>query len=254
MTGATAPRLRRIFPEPAELTVESFLEELLARRAELRPRADRPWLSLNFVVSVDGRASLEGRSGGLSGPADRSLFHALRATADAVMFGARTANVERYGRMIKDPDRRAWRGRSGLATEPLAVCVSGDLSVSAQLPLLGDPEARVVVGTRAAGRLEGVAAGVEYVRLADRSLAPLMRSLRTDHGVEHALCEGGPTLGAALLSEDLVDEIHLTVSPLLVGGPPFPIIHGALNRPIPLELVDSIESGGTVFQRYAVDR
>ncbi len=254
MTGAPPPRLRRIFPAPADLTVDSYAKELLARRAERRPPADRPWLSLNFVASVDGRASLEGRSAGLSGPADRALFHALRATVDAVMFGAGTANVERYGRMIKDPGRRAWRARSGLAAEPLAVCASGDLNVSADLPLLDEPEARLVIGTRVARRLEDSTARVEYFRLLDNSLAPLMRSLRTDHGVEHALCEGGPKLGAALLSEDLVDEIHLTVSPLLVGGPAFPIVGGELNRPIALDLVDSIESGGAVFQRYAVDR
>jgi len=252
VSGAVPPRLRRIFPEPAELTVEAFLEELLARRVDRAPREDRPWLALNMVASADGRVALDGRSEGLSGPADRALFHALRATTDAVLFGANTANLERYGRMVKDPDRRAWRERDGLLPEPLAVCVSGELSVSAELPLFAELEARVVVATRADGRLEGARAEVDYVRLGDAGLDALMRALRSDHGVEHALCEGGPRLSATLLAEGLVDEFYLTIAPLLVGSPPFPVVQGPLAQPIRLELLDSIESAGTVFQRYGV--
>ncbi len=90
---------------------------------------NRPYVVLNMVSTADGRATLDGRSGPISDPADRALFHALRTAVDAVMAGAATVRVERYGRIIPDASRRARRVERGLSAEPLACIVSGRLSL-----------------------------------------------------------------------------------------------------------------------------
>ena len=76
--------------------------------------------------------------------------------------------------------------------------------------------------------------------------------LRTEFGVEAIDCEGGPHLNATLLPAGLVDELHLVVSPLLVGGPdPLTLVEGALlDPPVAAELVWALESGGWLFTRY----
>ena len=88
-------RLERLHPSPASVTPQELVAGLeLGSRAT----AERPYLVLNMVSSLDGKATLEGRTQALSGEADRALFHELRTQADAVMVGAGTARSERYGR------------------------------------------------------------------------------------------------------------------------------------------------------------
>jgi riboflavin biosynthesis pyrimidine reductase len=103
--------------------------------------AERPRLLLNMVSTADGRATLKGRSGSISGAADRALFHGLQRAVDGVLVGAGTVRTERYGRIIPDAIRRALRLERGLTEEPLACIVSGRLALDGELPLLGEPEA-----------------------------------------------------------------------------------------------------------------
>src|SRR5205085_2515837 len=84
-------------------------------RADAEPRDDRPYLALNMVATADGRVTVGGRSGPIGNEADRALFHELRAQVDAVMAGAGTVRTERYGRIVRDPDRRARRAEGGPA-------------------------------------------------------------------------------------------------------------------------------------------
>src|SRR5947207_7189482 len=109
---------RQLFPEPTELPLEAITERL----ASLGDQAtDRPYTVANFVASVDGRATIGGRSAPLSDAGDRALFHALREAVDAVMAGTTTLRIERYGRVIKDPAARRRRIDRRRAPEPLAV-------------------------------------------------------------------------------------------------------------------------------------
>jgi len=85
----------------------------------------RPRVMLNMISTADGRATLDGRSGTISRGADRALFHGLRSAVDAVLVGAGTVRVERYGRIIPDASRRELRRGRGLGDEPLACIVSG---------------------------------------------------------------------------------------------------------------------------------
>lgn len=241
---------RQIFPEPGEVPVEAVPDRFpsLADRV-----SGRPYTVANFVCSVDGRATIGGRSAPLSGPSDRALFHALRESVDAVIAGTNTLRLERYGRMIKDPAARARRAQRGLAPEPLAVVVSRTGQVPYEIPLFSEPEAQILEIT-AAQAPRPVTAQRELVRLkpGEVNLPDAMGRLRTVQGVRTLLCEGGPTLFGALVAENLVDELFLTTTPLLVGGESNPAILAGppLAEPAGLELGSVLERDGSLFLRF----
>ena len=161
--------LTRIHPDHARIQVADAAAVL---RQEAEPRADRPHLALNFAATLDGRITIGGRSGPIGNEVDRELFHELRAQVDAVMVGAGTAGTERYGRIVRDPDRRERRRAAGLEPDPLAVIVSARLSLGPDLPLLQDESSRVVIITASDQALEGVRAQVEYLRPSDAPATP----------------------------------------------------------------------------------
>jgi riboflavin biosynthesis pyrimidine reductase len=218
-----------------------------------------PYVGMNMVSTADGRGAVEGKSAPMSSPADREIFHGLRTQVDAVMVGGRTASIEGYGPMIKSPELAARREEEGLEPNPLAVLVSSSLAFDpGDVPLLGDPESRVAVVTSAANELEGTAAQMTYIRTpaGEGNLKPALALLREEHGVGSILCEGGPSLFHALLREELVTELFLSVAPLLAAGEPaLDIVHGpALPEPARLWLVSCNEAEDSLFLRYRVRR
>ncbi len=229
--------------------------ELLASGLRLgdRARAERPYLALNMVSTLDGKATIEWRTKGLSSELDRRLFHQLRTQVDAVMVGAGTLRAERYGRIAKSEELRERRVSEGLAREPLAIIVSGRLNLPADLPLLQEPEQEVVIVTRSDAELRGTAARIEYVRTGD-DLPLLMGKLRDERGVRSILCEGGPTLNFHLLAAGLVDELFLTLGAKLSGGADaLTIVAGRdLVEPAELGLVWVAEGAGDLFTRWRV--
>lgn len=214
-----------------------------------------------MVCSADGRATLAGRSGGLSSPADRELFHALRLASDAVLVGAGTVREERYGRLVGDPGARRLRAQRGLTEEPLACIVSASLRIDPTIGLLASPGSRVVLLTPGDGELEGAAAQVSYIRRGrdgDCELSAALAELRERFAVRLLLCEGGPHLGAELVARGLLDELYLSVSPMLLGGDQpgaanLRILAGpALEPPAQLELLGAASAESHVFLRYGV--
>jgi riboflavin biosynthesis pyrimidine reductase len=190
---------------------------------------------VNMIATADGRATIAGRTGPIANRADYELFHALRTRADAVMVGAETVRVEGYGRM-----------------DPLAVLVTRTARVPASAGLLAAPGNRVLVLTPSPdAALPPSAAQVGYLRA---PLAEGVRRLRTEHGVESVLCEGGPHVLADLLHAGLVDELHLVIAPKVAGGhDPITIVTGlALDPPLELALLSLHESGGYLFLRYGL--
>jgi 5-amino-6-(5-phosphoribosylamino)uracil reductase len=243
--------LHRIHPDRAPVEPADVISGLgWAERAPV----DRPYVVLNMVATADGKVTVEGRTRAISSETDRTIFHQLRTQVDAVMAGAGTVRIERYGRIVKTDELRAKREREGLAPDPLAVIVSGRLTVPVDVPLLQDPASRVVIITGSDAELEGHGAQVEYLRSEPGpfDLRPLLRRLRDEHGVRSVLCEGGPTLNASLLPYGLVDELFLSLAPALAGGADaLTIVAGApLPELVPLVLVWALEEGSELYLRY----
>jgi 5-amino-6-(5-phosphoribosylamino)uracil reductase len=207
-----------------------------------------------MVVTADGRASLGGRTQGISSDIDRDLFHALRAQVDAVMVGTATIALERYGPLARRPEVRRRRAELGLAEVPLAVTASRSLELPVDAPLFQDPESRIVVLTNSDREPPPCAAQliVERIPGAELDFAEGAARLRASHGVRAMLHEGGPTVLGAMLAPGLIDELFLTVSPLLVGGGEPSVVEGtALVQPLSLELLSVLSHESFLFLRYA---
>ena len=246
-----APILLRDLLAGGEEVPATVLDDL-----ELSQRAgdDRPYVVVNMIATLDGRAAIDGRTAKLGNEGDRALFHRLRAQGDAVMVGAGTIRAERYRPLIRDPELRELRARRGLG-DPLAVIVSASLRIDAHIPLLADPDSRIVVLTSSPDELEGAVASIEYLRGEggeEMPLTSLLQRLRREHGVRSIVCEGGPTLNGSLLLEDLVDELFMTTAPKVVGGAePMTIVSGPmLPQPAEFELAGLLELGDHLFARY----
>lgn len=231
----SAARFRRLLPVPGGTTTAEELAASLDIRA--RAEADRPAVALNMIASLDGRIALDGRAGPLANQADYQLFHALRTAADAVLVGAGTVRAEGYGAM-----------------EQLALVVSNTLRLPPDLGLLKAPGNHVVILTESDDELPPCAAEVRYVRLCPMDLRQALAQVRAEHGVRAIVCEGGAHLNAALLPLGLVDELHLVLSPVLVGGhEPLTLVAGPeLDPPVRAELSWLLEADGYLFSRYAL--
>ena len=179
------------------------------RRGSARCATDaRPYTFFNFVSTLDGRAALDGSTRPLGGPADLEMLLALRAVADAVLIGPGTVRAEGYGRLV-GPARRP--------PPPPAVLISRRFDIPWEAGLFAAADQPVIVYTSAdAGRAPAVAAPVEVVRLEQCTPAAALADLRA-RGVRALLSEGGPTLFGGFLAAGLVDELFLTLSPLLTG-------------------------------------
>ena len=189
----------------------------------------RPWVSGIMVSSLDGRATLEGTSRKLGGPQDLQMLLALRRRADALIVGPGTVAAEGYG--------------------PLpcpAVLVSRSFELPWEAGLFAAPGQRVLVYTRAEGSVPDLAADVELVPEDD--LRAVLADLRA-RGIERLLCEGGPTVNRALLDAGLLDELFLTLSPVVSGEGP-PIVADGPSAPLTLRSVATAD--GDLYLRYSV--
>ncbi|WP_117214879.1 pyrimidine reductase family protein [Allorhizocola rhizosphaerae] len=213
-----------------------------AELAALYPRVDRPWLRANFVSSVDGAVAVEGLSAGLSGAVDKRVFRVLRMMCDALLVGAGTFRAENYRALRLDERRRAWRVERGLTAYPQMVIVSSSLELTG--PAVDGAVILTTGGARNAA-LEGVA---EVVRC--ESLAHGIALLH-ERGLGQILCEGGPRLFGGLTTADLVDELCLTVSPLLVGPGADRIVSGTPHPLRRMGLTHTLTSDdGMLMLRY----
>jgi riboflavin biosynthesis pyrimidine reductase len=233
------------------------------------PRADRPWVVANMVAGLDGCAARAGRVGELSGPADQELFRRLRQVADVVLVGASTVRLERYGRIRLTDDEVALRVGRGQRPIPRLAVVSRSLAFDWTIPAFAppdgdhpgdapDPEAaldtRPLVLTAASAAPEAVAEAsrhAEVVVAGDEAvdLAAALAQLH-DLGVGTILTEGGPTLLGELASRGLLDELCLTLSPVM-GGDPLPVAVWPPAAPTADFRLDTVGSAdGHLFLRY----
>jgi riboflavin biosynthesis pyrimidine reductase len=223
-----------------------------------------PWLRANMVVSADGAASLAGRSQGLSGPADRLVFSVLRSLADVVLVGAGTARVERYR---PSAERDIWPVlRDGRAPTPPIAVVTKDLNLDPDSPLLASAPAgsRTIVLTTAAApdtRRAAVGRHADVVVAGAAKLTPAaVIGALADRGHRRLLTEGGPNLLAQFTDAGLLDDLCLTVSPVLEGGRAGRILtasrggdQGGPGDGARLRLAHVLEDQGSLLCRYLRD-
>ncbi len=218
-------------------------------------REDRPYVYVNMVATADGAAHVGGRTLGMGSPADRLAFRRLREACDVVLVGAGTVRAERYGPPDPGPDGQLRRRQRGLAPVPRLAVVSRRLELDPAAKLFSHPQHRPLVLTtdqappQQVERLRRVAEVVPC-GAGQVDLAEALRRLRAQ-GVRWVLCEGGPTLNAQLFRDQLVDELFLTISPLVVGGQAGRILSGPVEVPIRLELRELREYRGELLARYA---
>ena len=240
--------VRRLLPDLAETTVAEQLAGL-----DLKPLAlpDRPYLILNFVSTLDGRATIDGRSGPIGSETDMEMLQRLRTRVDAVMIGAGTMRAERYGRIVSNPHLRAYRERTGLPHDPLGVIISNRFELPWDAPLFTDGGGRVVIFTASDREPPETATPVTVVRHPDGvELDRALDWLRNERGICSVLCEGGPTLHGRLREGRLADELFLTIAPKIAGGEGPRILEGALPEVDNVELAWLLESGSELFARY----
>ena len=223
----------------------------------MRPRerapADRPFVYVNMIETLDGHAAIDGRSSALGDAADLENLLELRALADAVLIGTGTLRAEGYAQLVRSPERRARRAAAGLAEDPPAVLISRRFDIPWEAGLFAAPEQPVLIYTGGDGSAADVAAPVEVIRLDDPSPAAVLADLRA-RDVRALLCEGGPTLFRSLLADGLCDELFLTLFPLLSGDVAAAGYHGRrpLPAPIEAELLWVRQAGSELLLRYAV--
>jgi riboflavin-specific deaminase-like protein len=242
--------MRRLIPDPGPTTVPDQVKELdLISSAP----ADRPYVVTNFAVTVDGKATLHGRSGKIGSERDTEMLVCLRTRVDAVMIGAGTMRAERYGRPVADPGRRGRRERRGLSQDPLLVIVSGRLDIPWDAPVFGDRGARVLIFSTSEAEPPETVAEVRVVRHEGSvDLATALTYLRSERGVRALLCEGGPRLHAQLIDAALVDELFVTHAPKLAGGDGPGLAVGLPELERPLEVLWLLDEDGELFARYRV--
>ncbi|HEY1778211.1 MAG TPA: dihydrofolate reductase family protein [Solirubrobacteraceae bacterium] len=231
--------------------------EQLFANLELGAQAprDRPYVVCNFVASLDGKATVGGRTSPLSDPSDRAAFHLLRSQVDAVSVGTGTLRVERYGPLVRQEQIAGIREAAGMSPRPLAVVISRTGAIPYDIPLFRDPDSEVALYLPVSApeppdcearlhvhRLEGGGADLSSVLL----------SLREHHDVRSLLCEGGPLLFNSLIAADLVDELFLTLAPTLVGGGEHAVTEGpSVPLSLGLQLIRALVHDSQLFLRYA---
>jgi riboflavin biosynthesis pyrimidine reductase len=258
--------MRQLFPPPGNLEVSGSdpdLPGLYAYPAGPYAYPAGPyaypaghWLRANMVSSADGGASLGGATKGLSSDADRRVFALLRTLCDVIVVGSATVRTERY--KAARP-QELWRHlREGRTPTPPIAVVTGRLDVDLRSPLItgAPPDARTIVITTAqspadrraelATRADVIVAGEETVDL------KAAVSALAERGYRRMLAEGGPHLLGQLVEAGLMDELCLTIGPLLAGPGADRIVAGAAtaSQPQPLTLAHVLEDDGFLLCRY----
>ncbi|RBY83040.1 deaminase [Geodermatophilus sp. TF02-6] len=238
--------MRRLLPGPAGDLDDDGLVEAYRLPPGRSVRVD-------FVASLDGAVTVDGRSEGLGSPGDQRVFRVLRALADVVLVGHGTAASEGYGPVVAGSTLGRMRAALGRPAElPIAVA-SRRASLVPGDRLAVPPTVLVTCAAADPGRRAALAdAGVSVLVCGEDDVdLPLALDRLAELGHEQVLCEGGPVLLSAALAADVVDELDLSIAPALVGAPDR-LVAGALPDIVRLDLRQLLEEDGVLFARYAL--
>jgi riboflavin biosynthesis pyrimidine reductase len=216
---------------------------------------DRPWLRANMVSSLDGSAVRDGRSEGLSSAADKEAFGVLRGLADVVLVGAGTARTEGYRALRPKEAYAGMRASLGQRPAPVLALVSGRLDLDPDSQLFHGGSERTVVITHAGADTaarDRLAAVADVVVTGDHAvdLAAALDTL-TERGLRRVLCEGGPSLLAAVAAAGRLNELCLTFAPQVVGGDGPRVVNGP-DLGVSLSLAHLLEQDSVLLTRYVV--
>lgn len=230
--------MHQILPEPAEVTIAEAYA------------SPRDWVRANMVSSIDGAATIHGRVGELTGETDQQVLTTLRMLADVVLVGAGTVRAEGYGPIEVD---KTWLKRRKAAGQqpvpPLAVITNSGRILDA--PIFDGEVPPIIITPESCPRREQLAERGRVLTIGTErvSVADAVAALRAD-GMRHILSEGGPRTLAELVDADLLDELCLTVSPLLFPGRATRITAGDAETATAMQLDHVYEEGGHLFLRY----
>jgi riboflavin biosynthesis pyrimidine reductase len=243
--------LRRLLPDSVEAVdlVEAY-----------RYPTDALWLRANMVSSADGAATINGRAGGLGNATDEQVLGLLRALADVVIAGAGTVIAEGYGPARARQEYQELRAASGQPPAPTMVVVSQRLQLDFESKYFTEALQQPIVVTCEAAPADRVLAAqkvAEVVVAGDAVVsAALMVEALVARGYRRLLCEGGPTLLATVAADGVLDELCLTIAPLLVGGPSRRVLEGPLLDPAPTMVLTQLlqDDDDLLYARYEVRR
>lgn len=234
--------------EPSNEPVDDLVGLYLGDRRNLE---GRPWVLINFVASLDGGTALHGKSSSLGDEDDKAVFQALRAVPDIIMVGATTVTAENYHPVTLDEERRERRLAAGLSEVPVLAIVSGRLSFDPEARVFSDPEHRpmVITGPMAdPAKLALLGDSAELIILEDVTPELILARLGAASVI---LCEGGPSLTGQFVASRVVDEVNLTVAPVMISGESARIAHGPLTDPPHEMRLDRVLTGDrSLFLRY----
>lgn len=239
---------------PVDVATDGRLHELYAYPDNL----DRCWVRGNMISTLDGGATEDGKSGGLAGPGDRAVFNLMREHADVILMGAATVRIENYsGAQVSVAQREARRRRGQAEVPPIAVVTaSAELDLYAKFFTRTEVPPLILTCTQSVADARhrlGTVGEVIDASGADPSRVDLAVALRilAERKLFRVLTEGGPSLLSALIENDQLDELCMTVAPLLVGGVARRIATGsgqARVRLRPAHLLTDTE--GYLYTRY----
>ncbi|MDQ0686921.1 riboflavin biosynthesis pyrimidine reductase [Streptomyces sp. B4I13] len=222
-----------------------------------RPGAPRPWLRANMVSTLDGAAQHDGRSQPISTAADMRIFGTLRGLADVVVVGAETVRLEGYRPARARAEFAARRAAAGQAPAPAVAVVTAGLDLDFSLPLFTSPLVPTLILTGAAAAPDRVAAaekaGVRVVIAGDGMGVEPARAVQALGALGHTrlLTEGGPRLLGQFVAAGALDELCLTVAPMLTAGDAQRIAGGpSVAVPQRFALASLLEEEGFLFGRY----
>ena len=236
--------------EPTDLTDDDL------RALYAYPELDQtPWVRVNFVSSLDGAATLDGMSEGLSSPGDKQVFGMLRELCDVVLVGAGTVREEGYRGVRTSERRRTARRARGQSDVPPVAVVTSRARIDPGSALFTDTSVPPIVLTTEdadPGRTRALeSAGAEVLVVGEDRVDPAQAlEALAQRGLLRVLCEGGPGLFGDLLVADLVDELCLTTAPLAVAGAAGRIARSAATVATRLQVAHVLDDDGALLTRW----
>ena len=219
--------------------------------SEKRDGEGRPWVMFNMVESVDGATAVDGRASALNDEDDRALFLAMRAVADVVLVGAQTVRSENLGPIRMSAEMSRYRANAGMQGVPQMVILTLTLNLDPAARVFSDPDQRPTILTGRhvdRERVDALSKCADIVQIDNLDGNGIVSHFGPGGVI---LCEGGPIINSVLMTAGRVDEVNITVSPMLTLGESQRIGHGApLQPPIDMRMDRIIRGDRSLFLRY----